>query len=518
MSFRARMTLAYLGVLTLALSAFGFGVYAFVDAKLHNEVDKAVQTQARTFVQLANSDYYLAAFDIKAELQFDRKDQEPGTYIEFAQHGSKGEVLYHTPNLIDTVRLPTVAPGRVWHIDRSDSPLGVNLALYRGNFRVSKPDTTAQDRGPRVVTADNAREQPPDTIAGTVTVARSLEPIESSLGVLRKILLAGGLTVLAVATLLSFLLSAALLRPLDRMRATAQRIGDERDFNRRMPVGRPGDELGRLSVSFNQMLTELERAHADVEAALESQRRFVADASHELRTPLTAIRTNVDFLNRVPHATADDRAAALADVQTEVRRMETLVGDLLALARLESAASHPRRSLRLDHLVADIHRDAVRQAPEGVEVALAPSPRQVWVSGDRNDLRRAIWNLVANALKYTPSGRVDLSLRVVDGMAEVTVTDTGIGIADGDQHHVFDRFWRARSTRGKAGSGLGLAITKWVAQAHGGSVTVASRLGEGSTFTLRLPASGSHRPPARRRGAEPELVEADGAPAAAAHS
>ena len=254
-----------------------------------------------------------------------------------------------------------------------------------------------------------------------MTVARSLAGVERSLRLLRTILIAGGLAVLLVAALGLGL--AALLRPLARMRATAQRIGDERDFSHRMPVdGDPHDELGRLSLSFNQMLAELEQANLGLKTTLDSQRRFVADASHELRTPLTAIRTNVEFLARVPGARSEDRVEALRDVLTELRRMESLVGDLLALARLEAASARPaKRTFRLDHMLADVHRDALRMAANGVEVRLGPLP-EVWVSGDRDDLRRAVWNLVDNALKYTRAGKVDLRLRAEDGVAELCAT------------------------------------------------------------------------------------------------
>jgi two-component system, OmpR family, sensor kinase len=295
------------------------------------------------------------------------------------------------------------------------------------------------------------------------------------------------------------------LRPLARMRATAQRIGDERDFSHRMPVdGDPHDELGRLSHSFNQMLAELEAANLGLKTTLDSQRRFVADASHELRTPLTAIRTNVEFLARVPSARSEDRVEALRDVLTELRRMESLVGDLLALARLEAAAARPaRRTFRLDHMLADVHRDALRAAAAGVEVRLGPLP-ETWISGDRDDLRWAVWNLVDNALKYTRTGAVDLRLRAENGRAELTVRDTGIGIAEGHLDHVFDRFWRAPSVRGMAGSGLGLAITRWVAQAHDGTITVESAVGHGTTFLLTLPLV--KRPPRRSGRREGELL------------
>jgi two-component system OmpR family sensor kinase len=147
-----------------------------------------------------------------------------------------------------------------------------------------------------------------------------------------------------------------------------------------------------------------------------------------------------------------------------------------------------------------VHRDALRSAAAGVEVTLGPLP-EVWVSGDRDDLRRAVWNLVDNALKYTRAGKIDLRLHAEGGTAELSVRDTGIGIAEDHLGHVFDRFWRAPSVRGMAGSGLGLAITRWVAQAHDGTITVESVAGRGTTFVLTLPVvQGPPRRPERREG------------------
>ncbi|HZD74588.1 MAG TPA: HAMP domain-containing sensor histidine kinase, partial [Actinomycetota bacterium] len=201
------------------------------------------------------------------------------------------------------------------------------------------------------------------------------------------------------------------------------------------------------------------------------------------------IRTNVEFLSRVPDARQEDRNAALHDVVTEMHRMESLVGDLLALARLEAPTrTAPRRSFRLDHLVADIHRDAMRHASKAVEVRLGPLS-EAWVVGDRDDLRRALWNIADNALKYTRVGWVELNLAVHDGRAEVRVADSGIGIEEEHLERMFDRFWRAPGVRGTAGSGLGLAIVKWVAELHGGTVSVESEVGRGSVVTLELPAT-----------------------------
>jgi two-component system, OmpR family, sensor kinase len=498
-TFRARLTLAYLVLLTTALSGFGLWVYAYVDRNLHQEFYGSVQRQSRQLAQVLASDYDNSASRAGDILDQWTNEQQRDTYIVVETRQGrelKMEIEAKRPkDALGGVDLPVVPPNQVVNVRPSANDLGQPLAMYATRFEarraVPRNSATVDDQPSQIV-----------KLQGQVTVARSLAGVERSLRLLRTILIAGGLAVLLVAALLGLGLAAALLRPLARMRATAQRIGDERDFSHRMPVdGDPHDELGRLSLSFNQMLTELEQANLGLKTTLDSQRRFVADASHELRTPLTAIRTNVEFLARVPGARTEDRVEALGDVLTELRRMESLVGDLLALARLEAAARPARRTFRFDHMVADVHRDALRAAGKGVEVALGPLP-DVWVSGDRDDLRRAVWNLVDNALKYTRAGKVDLRLRADDGVAELTVRDTGIGIAEAHQDHVFDRFWRAPSVRGTAGSGLGLAITRWVVQAHEGTIAVESVVGHGSTFVLTLPIVKSPPKDARRRTRE----------------
>ena len=514
MTFRARLTLTYLVLLTTALSAFGFWVYAYVDRNLHQEFYGSVQRQSIQLAKVLADDYDAAAERAGTTLAQWSTGQERDTYIVVETRTDRelalAIVAKHPADTLAGVDLPSVDPGKVVNVRPADNQLGLPLAVYAERFEARK--VVRQPRRP-------PPETPRETVKleGQVTVARSLAGVERSLRLLRTILIAGGLAVLLVAALLGLGLAAALLRPLARMRATAQRIGDERDFSHRMPVDDdPHDELGRLSLSFNQMLTELEQANLGLKTTLDSQRRFVADASHELRTPLTAIRTNVEFLARVPGARTEDRVEALRDVLIELRRMESLVGDLLALARLEAAAAAPaRRSFRLDHLLADVHRDAMRTATGEVEVTLGPLP-EVWVSGDRDDLRRAVWNLVDNALKYTRAGTIDLRLGARDGTAELAVHDTGIGIAEGHQDHVFDRFWRAPGVRGMAGSGLGLAITRWVVQAHEGTIAVHSVVGHGTTFTVTLPVV--QGPTRRSRRREGELLGVSRTTASGPHS
>jgi signal transduction histidine kinase len=522
-SFRTRLVLTYVGLLALALTAFGLGVYTYVSTRLHREQVSTFEAQAKQYAQLVSGPAgYSYVWGIERALQ-DEPRRLPNVYywVSVRHHPEKlkdfKDVLAHSPGLSEGTLPAVPADGKAHTVPAERNGLGQPLAVYRVRIDVRAGETvifvpqrrtrSSQPSGQRPPEAATLNIKPEYHYQGNLILARDLRDLEASLRLLRNILIAAGATVLGIGALVCWALAAGLLRPLGRMRAAAQRIGDERDFASRLPDPGGHDEVSRLSRSFNQMLAELEQSHDDLKNTLDAQRRFVADASHELRTPMTAIRTNAEFLARVPGAREEDRHAALHDVLAEMRRMESLVGDLLALARLEATAAVPvRRAVRLDHLLADIHRDALRLAPSGVEVLLEP-PRQphVWVAGDRDDLRRAVWNLVDNALKYTPEGRIVLRLTVGEGMAELQVRDSGIGIAKLDQQHVFDRFWRSQRTRGMEGSGLGLAITRWVAQAHGGVVLVDSVLGEGSTFTLRLPATAVRRGVRRRR--VPALLE-----------
>jgi two-component system, OmpR family, sensor kinase len=531
-SFRGRLVLAYLALLALTLAAFGVGVYAYVDTRLHRDLVNGFEAQAKQYAQLVSGPGgYAYVWGIKQRLE-DAPRRLPSLYYTVDARHLPLETKYfknvsvNSPGLTDDALPAVPADGKAHIVKAESNRLGRPLAVYRLSIRATAGGTvilapqqakprkpTKPGERPLVTDADTLAVNATDRYQGSFTLARDLRDLEASLSLLRKILVAGGLTVLVIGALMSWALAAGLLRPLGRMRAAAQRIGDEREFTSRLPDDDRRDEVSRLSKSFNQMLAELEQSHDDLKTTLDAQRRFVADASHELRTPMTAIRTNLEFLARVPGAREEDRNAALHDVLAEMRRMEALVGDLLALARLEATAVGPvRRAVRLDHLLADIHRDASRLAPSGVEVRLEPARLpHVWVSGDRDDLRRAVWNLVDNALKYTIAGHIELRLAVGDGMAELEVRDSGIGIAEADQRHVFDRFWRSQRTRGMTGSGLGLAITKWVAQAHGGSVLVDSVLGEGSVFTLRLPATA-----VRRSARQPRTPARQ--PASSAHS
>jgi signal transduction histidine kinase len=225
---------------------------------------------------------------------------------------------------------------------------------------------------------------------------------------------------------------------------------------------------------------------------VDRQRALVADTSHELRNPLMVARGNLELLaHDLP---VEERRAAAGEAIEEIDRMARMVADLLFLADVDTDAAIMRDPVDLDELVAALAEDA-RHLTDRSETAPAfvlEVNDELTVIGDAERLRQLVWNLVENAIRYTPAGgAVVLASRRHGRVAEITVSDTGIGIPPEDLPHIFERFYRVDRGRSRAvgGTGLGLSIVKQVAEAHGGQVRVRSTPGEGSTFTVALPVA-----------------------------
>jgi len=323
---------------------------------------------------------------------------------------------------------------------------------------------------------------------GTVIVANSLAEVDKTLSRLRFLFLILGLIALLAIALSARWIIAIGLRPLEKVEDTAEAIAAG-DLSARLPAAKPNTEVGRLTTSLNTMLGRIEESFAVRVASENKLRRFVADASHELRTPLTAIRGFAE-LHRQGAVVGEDKTKELITrIEKESIRMSTLVEDLLLLARLDQSRELISDPVDLNTLITEVTASARAAGPDHpIEVNLGES--EIFVLGDSLRIHQVIANLLANARTHTPVG-TQIKITAEQGISETTisVSDNGPGLSQADQEKIFERFYRADPARVRnsiEGSGLGLSIVDAVMSAHGGYVSVKSKLGEGSTFTLHF--------------------------------
>lgn len=302
---------------------------------------------------------------------------------------------------------------------------------------------------------------------------------------LTPLLVAGALAVL-LSVLLAALISRSVAGPLQKMAAAAEGVA-EGNYDQTVPLQGPA-EVRSVAASFNTM-------SARVKDTQQSQRDFLANVSHDLKTPITAISGWSQALLDGAASTPEEQTRAAETIHDEAGRMQRMVNDLLELARLESGQlALSLKPVDVAEILSLVKRSFSPKAVEKDVTLTLQANGPLPVSGDHDRLLQLFANLVDNALAYTPSGgRVELAGREDGGWVEATVRDTGPGIPEWELLRIFERFYRTEKSRarvdgsGGRGAGLGLAIVRELAQAHGGDVSVSSRVGEGTTFTVRLP-------------------------------
>lgn len=323
---------------------------------------------------------------------------------------------------------------------------------------------------------------------GVVIVASSLEEVNKTLSQLRFLFLILGLIALFLIAIISRWIIALGLKPLERVEETAEAIAAG-DLSARLPAAKPDTEVGRLTSSLNIMLGRIEESFAIRVASEGKLRRFVADASHELRTPLTAIRGFAE-LHRQGAVIGEEKTKELINrIEKESIRMSSLVEDLLLLARLDQSRELANEPVDLNTLITEVIASAQAAGPDHL-IELEIMEEEIFVLGDSQRIHQVIANLLANARTHTPAGStIKVNVKVEINETTVTVSDNGGGLSISDQERIFERFYRADPARVRSaneGSGLGLAIVDSVMKAHNGYVSVKSKLGEGSTFTLHF--------------------------------
>lgn len=325
----------------------------------------------------------------------------------------------------------------------------------------------------------------------TLVVGTGLSPIAEALATLRHLMFALTPLLLLLSAVGGLGLARRALAPVVSLADQARQMGADR-LSRRLEVPNPDDELGHLAATFNELLDR-------IELAFERMRRFVADASHELRTPVSIMKSGIDVALTEP-VSADESLEALVTMREEVSRLKRLVDDMFVLARADAGDGSMvtrERVAVVETVVASVRAVESLGIRHNVAVRHGRRPKvEALCLGDRGRLEQVLLNLLTNATQYTEAGGevvVDVDLVERDGhaTARVSVTDNGPGIPEQHRDAVFERFFRMDRARkrGKGGSGLGLPIARWIAEAHGGSITLAEARGGGCIFTLTLPVT-----------------------------
>ena len=316
-----------------------------------------------------------------------------------------------------------------------------------------------------------------------VQVAQSLAQRDQSLAALSRTLIIAGLLTILIAFGIGWILAGITLNPIHHITRTAQVIGNESDFTRRVDYKGPNDEIGQLASTFNLMLTRLQDAYQGVNRALKMQRDFVADVSHELRTPLTTIRGNLELLRREPPMPAAEQSDVLTDVVDESDRLIRLVNSLLILARADAGQSLTREIISVRAVIDDACKQA-RQLDCRREIF--EDVQDESVIGDRDALKQVVLILLDNAIKYTTE-EISVYAEAKGNHVLICVSDRGQGLSSEKLEHVFDRFYRGETNTNIQGFGLGLPIAKTLVEGQGGTIAIESQPGNGTVVEIRLP-------------------------------
>ena len=459
LSIRWRLALWNTAALAVVLTAFAAMIYGVLDREHRERIDRDLRGE---FQELTQDPHSLTDPGARREKIADAKEDDN---ISCLIYDDAGAIVAQTPDYPKDDLAPAPVASSAPNLHDAVFPSGGRQRILAARVRAAERDYT-------------------------VVLSTPLKEVDEAMShFLTAILLVAPLA-LATAGGCGYFLARRALAPMEQLRRRTEEITAAR-LDRRLPVANPHDELGRLGQTINAMIARLERSFAEI-------RRFTADASHELRTPLTAIRLEAEIaLKRRGAASsqqsAEERDQLLGNILEECERLTRLTDQLLALAREDAgAAGRANDPLELAELVRGVV-ETMRPLAEarGLKLAVAPDG-PLPVRGDGARLRQVFYNLLDNAIKYTPvGGEIGVRFELRAGEAVVAVRDAGVGVAPEHLPHVFERFYRVDKDRNRAegGAGLGLSIVESILMAHGGRVEMASTPGQGTTVTVTLPAS-----------------------------
>lgn len=474
---RATLTLVYAVVLAIMLTAVGYAYHATLKGTLEATATDELEDKARALHG------YLRFAGGGVTLEYDRDDADEAAFIADATRyyqvydSVSGALLLQSPGLESLGLKYTATEVR----EIRGSPGIRDVQTDRGRLRLTSTVLPGPDGRPYLV-----------------QVGTLLDRLDTSLAEFDRVLAirtAGGVV---LAALLGLVFAGWALAPLKRLAGHAQRI-DITNLRARLPLRGAGDELDALAAAFNQSLARLERSVNDM-------RQFSAAVAHEMRTPLAILRGEAEMALAAP-ASDDVVRERLASQIDEYDRLTRLINQILMLARAEAGELKVRRApLDLSALATEV-REQIEPLAEAKGLSLVERVEPaIFIDGDRGWLERLLLILLDNAIKFTPPGGHIVIGVTRDGHDVVlSVADTGVGVAPDAIAHVFEPFYRADAAQSRhgEGAGIGLALARWIADAHGARLNIASSVGMGTTITLTVPDAGSGEPDAGTNSRKP---------------
>lgn len=457
-SITFRLVVWYAGWLTLLYIIFGLFVYLSLNHYLRESLREALARRTRQvadLVQRSPRDWDLLDHEIRTHFA-------PEINNRFTRVSVKGIPRYLSGPPVDSGYDPKLVP---------PVPSTTNEESF---IRHSLPG------GRALLIVVLVREWQGDRLM--VEEGSSERPIVMTLRAWLAILLIGAGFLILLAVIGGYGLVQRALRPVDRIIGTAERISSH-NLSERLPVPDTRDELQRLSTSLNRMIRRLDDA-------FQYTQRFLADASHELRTPLTIMQAELEAI--VERTSHDEEICSIAgSALEEVERLRKIVEGLFALSRLDAGEAMERSApFDLGELASSTAEQMKLLAEDGGIALSCETVPNVVIEGDRARLKQVLVNLLDNAIKYSlPGGQVSVRVGQASGHAVLDVCDRGIGIPPEAQKHLFERFYRVDKARSRelGGAGLGLSIVKSICTAHGGTITIRSKEGEGTQVTVEFP-------------------------------
>jgi two-component system OmpR family sensor kinase len=471
-SLRTKITAVTVLLLTLGLLVSGIGTMAMLKPALIGQLDSEISAVAVDLTRLLDDSSATTG-----------NSTSPSDYY-YALYSADGTLLARNWGEKSTGLLPNMSS--TWSAQDTSTSNGNVFVLKSIDGR-----TTFHAVAAPVVFQDFSG------LKGSLIVAASTKSVDRLMTTYLSIFLGFGIGVVIVGALLTRFLVTTTFAPLREVEQTAAAIADG-DFSQRLPGATPNTEVGRLNRALNIMLGRIDRAFADRNRALAQMQRFIGDASHELRTPLVSVRGYAELYRMGALPKKTDIAQAMDRIEKEAIRMGVLVEDLLALARLDESRPLEISDVNLVTLAHDAAMDARAVDPDRkIDVVVeggVDEQADLTIQASEDKIRQVMTNLLGNAIRFTPTTtpleiRLSPSGNLSARCATISVVDHGDGIAPQIRQKIFERFWRADSsrTRETGGSGLGLAIVASIVAAHRGSIDVTETPGGGATFSVTLP-------------------------------